>query len=194
MVMLSLRLLGIENIWTPFAFTVGTTLDSVETYNLAQGFYRISIGRYSGGEYSVLDSDQVDTFKKLWKTLQKVDEDKPYLEYALSQFDRSFDEDSEEIKLIDYITALESIVFGRVKNAPSPFGRVIGIAIGMLTGKTEKQRTEIEQKLNKAYEIRNQVVHGHLHQKIGKDDKHFSDTVSFVEKCLKKSLIKLLEE
>ena len=49
------------------------------------------------------------------------------------------------------IAALEPIVSGRVVDAPSPYGRTIGLAIGMLSGKNEAERKQIERKLNDAY-------------------------------------------
>jgi hypothetical protein len=144
--------------------------------------------------YHILSKEKIEDFKTLWKAQKNADKKKPHLLFALSQFNKSFEDYSEE-KFIDYITAFESIVFGRGSNAPSPYGRAIGIAIGMLIGKNEKERTIIEQKLNEAYEIRNKVVHGHLHHKLeNTDDEKLSELRGFTKECLIQSLQKLLKE
>jgi hypothetical protein len=64
--------------------------------------------------------------------------------------------------LIDYITTFESIAFRRCRRAPSPYRRAIGIAISMLIGANEKERSEIEKTLEGAYEMRNNLSYGHL--------------------------------
>ena len=148
----------------------------------------------SVGSYHVLPKEQIGEFKALWKALKKADKKKPHLLFALSQFNRSFEDSSEE-KFIDYVTAFESIVFGRGTNAPSPYGRAIGIAIGMLIGKNEGERTLTEQKLNEAYEIRNKVAHGHLRHKLDSvNDEELLAILAFTKECLIQSLQKLLKE
>lgn len=148
----------------------------------------------SVGSYHILPKEQIGEFKALWKALKKADKKKAHLLFALSQFNRSFEDSSEE-EFIDYVTAFESIVFGRGTNAPSPYGRAIGIAIGMLIGKNEKERTLIEQKLNEAYEIRNKIAHGHLRHKLDSvNDEELLTLLAFTKECLIQSLQKLLKE
>ena len=117
------------------------------------------------GKDSCLTKDTVEEFITIWQALKKAEIDKPHLHFALIQFERASNEHSQEESLVDIVTAFESIVFGRGRNAPSPYGRAIGIAIGMLIGKNEAERAEIEHKLNDAYEARNLIVHGHLRKK-----------------------------
>jgi hypothetical protein len=97
---------------------------------------------------------------------------------------------------MDYMTAFESIVFGRGNRAPFPYGRAIGIAIGMLIGENEKERTKIEDVLNKAYEMRNTIAHGHLRrgQIEPYADPKTSDLFTSIENYLRRSLQRLLEE
>jgi hypothetical protein len=144
--------------------------------------------------YHILSKEKIEDFKALWKAQKNADKKKPHLLFALSQFNKSFEDSSEE-EFIDYITAFESIVFGRGTNPPSPYGRAIGIAIGMLIGKNEKERTSIEQKLNEAYEIRNKVAHGHLRHKLDSvNDEKLLTLLAFTKECLIQTLQKLLKE
>ena len=182
----ALRLLNIDKIRMPTSFYVSA--DSLYISNPAPVVKEIR------GDYSFLPKEEIEEFKTLWKALKKADTKKPHLVFALSQFNRSFEDYNEE-KFIDYITAFESIVFGRGTNAPAPYGRAIGIAIGMLIGKNERERTSIERKLNEAYEIRNKVVHGHLHHKLDNTDyEALLDLLTFTKECLILSLRKLLKE
>lgn len=180
------RLLNINKVSMPTSFYV--SVDSLYISNPHPKRKALA------GEYSILAGGQVEEFKLLWKALKGAEKRKPHLAFALSQFNRSF-EDRDEEKFIDYITAFESIVFGRGTNPPSPYGRAIGIAIGMLIGRNEKERAAIEGKLNSAYEIRNKVVHGHLRQKLdAADDETLWDLLVFTKECLILSLTKLLKE
>jgi hypothetical protein len=183
---LAFRLLKVDKIWMPTSFYVSA--DSLYISNPAP------VVKAEVGDYSFLPKEEIGEFKTLWKALKKIDTKKPQLVFALSQFNRSFEDFTEE-KFVDYITSFESIVFGRGTNAPSPYGRTIGIAIGMLIGKNEQERTSIEQKLNEAYETRNKVVHGHLRYKL--DDADYEarlNLLAFTKECLILSLRKLLKE
>ena len=183
---LAFRLLSIDKTWMPTAFYVSA--DSLYVSNPFTN--RITVDDVC----SILHREQIEEFQTIWNALNIADKKKPYLVFALSQFTRSF-EDSTEEQFVDYITAFESIVFGRGTNAPSPYGRAIGIAVGMLIGKKEKERKSIEQRLNEAYEIRNKVVHGHLHHKLGDpDDEKLLKLATFTKDCLVKCLKKLLTE
>lgn len=124
-----------------------------------------------------------------------MEEKKSYLSFPLDQFTKAFEENYPEDIIVDFMTAFESLVFHRVKETTKPYGRVIGIAIGMLLGKNEKERTEIEKNLEAAYEMRNAVVHGHLRKKLRKyDDEHGTQLLFKVENYLRCSLRRFLEE
>lgn len=179
------RLLGIENTLMPISFYVSATAFYVSTPYPEQDF---------NSEQNILKKEQIEEFKLLWKEIKKAKEKENHLFFALSQFDRSFGDSNEE-QFVDYITAFESIVFGRGTNPPSPYGRTIGIAIGMLIGNNEKGRIEIESKLNQAYETRNKVVHGHLHHKFeSTDEEEQTKLLEFTKQCLINSLKKLLKQ
>jgi hypothetical protein len=184
---MGLRLLGLGPVKMPIAFRLTEDSLYVEDFLPKLKYF------FEDRQY-VLSKQQILEFKIIWKALRKVEKKKPHLEFALSQFNKSF-EDSNEETFIDYVTAFESIVFGRGKNAPYPYGRSIGIAIGMLIGKNEKERTDIERMLNDAYEVRNKVVHGHLRHKLeNQNDDAISKLLDYTQECLIKSLRKLLEE
>ena len=186
LVITSLRLLNVG--WTPMLTAFYISVDSLLISDPYPKRY------YPLNKYSVLSKEKTEEFKLLWKVQKNIYKKKPHLVFALKQFNKSFQNYGKE-EIVDYITAFESIVFGRGTNPPSPYGRAIGIAIGMLIGKNEKERTQIEQRLNEAYEIRNKIVHGHLQNKINAGgEKRFSDLLAFTKECLIQSLIKLLKE
>lgn len=183
---LTFRLLNFDDMPMPTAFYL--TADS--TYISNPHPKRNTIV----GNYQILYNNQINEFKNLWKALNKIETRKPHLVFPLAQFDKSFNASLEET-FIDYMTAFESIVFARGKNAPYPYGRVIGIAIGMLIGKDAKERTTIEQKLNAAYEVRNKVVHGHLRHKMeGNSYEATSNLLASTRAYLIRSLRKLIDE
>lgn len=183
---LALRVLGLEPMRMPVAFCL--TIDSSYFENF------MADHRTLEEKHHILTKDQILELKSVWRSLQGAEKKKPYLQFALSQFATSSGHSNEE-KFIDYITAFESIVFARGTNAPYPYGRAIGIAIGMLIGRSERERLSIEQRLNEAYEIRNKVVHGHLRYKLGDpDSEHLEKLLNFTEGCLVKCLRKLLAE
>jgi hypothetical protein len=145
-----------------------------------------------------LKQREKDEFVELWKKLKQVKKKKPYLIFALKQFPEPFY--TLEDQLVNFIMAFESLVFGREKNIPKKYGRIripsgrtIGIAISMLLGKSEKERTEIERDLVEAYELRNKIVHGHL--KMSKNhEERMSELFDRVEDYLRRSLRKFVEE
>jgi hypothetical protein len=98
-----------------------------------------------------------------------------------------------EEQLVYYIMAFESRVFGRQKKDAKPYGIAIGIAIAMLIGKDEKERTRIENDLTEAYELRNKIVHGHLREQLN-PEKKMIELFDRVEDYLRRSLRKFVKE
>lgn len=142
-----------------------------------------------------LNHKESDKFVELWKRHQSVKKEKPHLKFPLSQFNKALEEEFLEDAMVDFTTAFESLAFYGVEKPPRPYGKAIGIAIGMLLGKNQKERTEIEKNLEKAYEMRNSIVHGHLRKRLQKyDDKRGTQLLFKVEDYLRRTLRKFLEE
>lgn len=146
--------------------------------------------KYYLGEPYFLEEKEVPTFVELWREFQRIGKRKKYLKFPLNQFMKAYEDDFPEDMMIDYMTAFESIVFGRGGNSPRPIGKTIGIAIGMFLGKNEKERGKIEKDLEEAYTARDKIVHGHLRWKFKAD----LDLLSRVENYLRRSLRSLVEE
>lgn len=185
-IVLALRLLGAGDVEALTAFK----LDAGGSYAIS----KISPTVQEGPSY-FLKRKETDVFVKLWKKLQSVDEEKPYLRFPLDQFSRAFEENFSEAMIIDFMTAFELLVFYGVEKPPRPYGEAIGIAIGMLLGKNQKERIEIEKNLKKAYEMRNSIVHGHLRKRLQKyDDKRGTQLLFKMEDYLRRALKRFLEE
>lgn len=143
-----------------------------------------------------LKKEETPSFKRLWKAIQKIEDDKAYLTFPLEQFTKAFEKraagyDSEAI--VDYAIALESLVFHKEERAIEPAGKVVGIAIGMLLGNNLKERTDVKSSLEKAYKIRNALVHGNL-KKIHKYESELIKVSTKTENYLRNSLRLLVEE
>ena len=187
-IVLALRLLKNSSITTPTSFLLHP---DGRSYAISEPSPRVNLemDRY------FLEEREIDTFIELWKKLQTVEKEKPHLKFPLFQFTKAFEEPNSEYIIVNFMTAFESLVFHRGKEIPKPYGRTIGITIGMLLGKNEKERAEIEKTLKDAYDIRNAIVHGHLRKKLQKyDDTHRTKIIFEAEDYLRRSLRKLLEE
>ena len=139
-----------------------------------------------------LKKEEIKSFSQLWNRLQKINDEQPQLEFPLTQFTRAFEERaSKEFSdaIVDYMIALESLVFYEESRSVEPAGKVIGIAIGMLLGNNQDERTEIKETLIKAYEIRNAKVHGNLEklQKYGSNIEKLSiDVEDYLRRVLRR--------
>lgn len=183
-IILALRLLKPEGLYAQTAFFISST-NGLYYVTDTSPITSVLLERF------FLKQEEVGGFMELWKKLQAIETEKPYLELALKQFSEFFYDVPEQ--LANYMMAFESLVFGRENPAPKPYGRAIGIAIGMLLGKDEKERTKIEKDLKEAYELRNRIVHGHL--KIQKyHEKHTEKLFDRIADYLRRSLRKFVEE
>jgi hypothetical protein len=181
----ALRLIGVGDFSIPTALLFSNSI-YVDNNIIIPSFFE---------KRSALPKQEIAVFIQLWNRLNTIENDKPYLKFSLFQFNKSFTENSLEFSWIDCVTSFESIVFHNMKNTPRPIGPVIGIAIGMLIGKDEGERSEIKKILTHAYETRNTIVHGHLR----KEDIDYNDEKEFlfyfkVRDYLRRVLRKLLEE
>ena len=142
-----------------------------------------------------LNQSETNEFKKLCRitNIQKIRKKKPYLSLAITQFNRAYDDrKTSEDKILDYAIALESLVFHEEKKSIEPAGRVIGIAIGMLLGLNQPERTKIKNGIVKAFEVRNAKVHGNL-KKLSKFS-NLTEISNQMENYLRLVLQKLIKE
>lgn len=183
-IILALRLLKPGELFAPTAFFISSKQKSygvTNTHPVANALPK----------HFLLKKREVVEFVELWKKLKQLENEKPHLIFALKQLSEPFYIPEEQ--LANYMMAFESLVFGRSKEASRPYGRTIGIAISMLLGKSEEERTEIENDLAEAYELRNRIVHGHL--KMSKNnEKRMRKLFDRVKDYLRRSLRKFVEE
>ena len=143
-----------------------------------------------------LKREETKSFKRLWKAIQKIEGDIAYLTFPLEQFTKGFEKRAagfDNEACVDYAIGLESLVFHKEERAIEPAGKVIGIAIGMLLGNNEKERIEIKNSLEKAYKIRNALVHGNL-KEIHRYESELIKVSTEMENYLRNSLSLLIEE
>ena len=151
---------------------------------------------YDYEEPFVLSTENSEDVVRLWNKLQNVEKENLSLKFSLDQFSKSFNEQYAENGIVDLMTAFESVVFSKEKNAPRPYGKVIGIAIGMLLGRSRTERGKIRDELEDAYSLRNKIVHGHLRDIDTIDTVYVIDEVwaSKIREYLRRTLKILLEE
>lgn len=101
---------------------------------------------------------------RLVEILKKVQNatSKAYLDFPLRLFMSTYEKDMPVEKIVDYMTVLESLVFFGKDRGIEPAGEVIGIAIGMMLGNDQHERSEMKEILTEAYRVRNARVHGNL--------------------------------
>lgn len=142
-----------------------------------------------------LKQEETDRLVELWKKVQNIEKAKPQLHYPLHLFTKSFDVKSPEDKIVDYMTIFDSIVFHNEKRTIEPAGNVIGIAIGMLLGNNQKERTKIKETIIEAYRVRNAKVHGNTDKLKKLRDKLDIKKISLHTKdYLRRTLRKFVEE
>jgi len=188
-IVLALGLFKHDYVYTPTAFL----LDSSETSFTVSNIHPLTIAFREHPYF--LRHKEIEAFVELWSKLQNMKEEKLYLRFPLGKFEETLHlEDYPYDNLLKYMLAFESIVFRRGTEAPRPYGRAIGIAAGMLLGKNEKERTQIEKSLKRAYEIRDKLAHGHLLIKFDRLPEDYGHVESDAHEYLRRTLRKLLEE
>lgn len=187
-IVLALRLLKEGEIETLTAFLLDPNQESKTITTIAP------ISHLPSEPY-FLKKEEVEDLIGLWRRLQDVESKKAQLSFPLKQFARAFEEAYAEDVIVDLMVAYESLVFRRGTESPRPYGRMIGIAIGMLIGRSEGERAEIEKDLKQAYEYRDKIVHGHLRKKLHDYTIEVEKRIyTKPENYLRRSLRKLIEE
>lgn len=156
--------------------------------------YAMKRSDITGGPVGIsykLSKEETDDFKEFYKRIEKkIDCSK----IPLKRFNETYRRVNVEDKLIDYLIAFEAL-FLRGTKILTHIGRTIGIASSMLLGKTDEEREEIRDFLEKAYSIRNDIVHGSDYETepIVREKRYtFNDFVSKTEDYLRESIKKLL--
>jgi len=142
----------------------------------------------------VLSFDEIPTVKKTLEKIQGIDFTKrKSLRLAFKRFQRAYEEEDVEDRLIDLMIAFEAL-FLRGEKAMRPAGRIVAIACSILLGKNDEEREEIRRLLTKAYSIRNCIVHGAEYKKpYLKSEYGLLEFVPKIEDYLRASIKKLLE-
>lgn len=98
----------------------------------------------------------------LWERVQEITS-KPFLTFPLRVFTEAYHKGaSYDDRIVDYMVAFESLIFHGMDKSIEPAGEVMGIAVGMLLGIDQEDRTKIKMTLKNAYEVRNAKVHGNV--------------------------------
>jgi len=141
-----------------------------------------------------LKKEETADLIELWKRIQ-VMTPKEHLKFPLRKFKEAYDRSGLAYvdKIVDYMVALESLVFFDEKESIKPAGKVIGIAVGMLLGNNHNERAKIKKTLTRAYGVRNAIVHGNL-KKLEKYKQGIKKLSLDVEEYLRRVLRKFIEE
>jgi hypothetical protein len=147
-----------------------------------------SIDQFS--EYCLATHEIPKLCKLTAKTLNIDLEKRKSLRIAVDRFNRSYYEEENEDRLIDYIIAFEALFSSHERRSQHA---IIAVACAMLLGKSEKQRREIINLLDLAYKTRNCIVHGSdLREMLEEKKLNLEELTSKVEQILRASLRKLI--
>ena len=140
-----------------------------------------------------LKSEDIQSLKTLWNRMQKSSE-KPHLDFPIRNFMSSYDKLSYVDKIVDFMIAFESLIFYEERQALEPAGKIMGIGIGFMLGKNQKERDRIKTALTEAYTVRSDRVHGNEKQLRRLDRNHIEELAIEIEEYLRCTLRKLIEE
>jgi hypothetical protein len=188
-ILLALRLLKEEAVESPTAFREY----SDGGFDVSEATPLVRIHQGFDAQY-FLKKEEILRFKGLYNRLLNLKEEKPYLVFPLAQYAKALEEPFPEDIIIDTMVSLEALIFYNVEGNPEPKGVMMGIAIGMLLGSTQKEREEIKKVLREVYELRNKLIHG----KVEKFERLINEGDPYVllkaVHYLRMTLTKLLEE
>jgi len=148
-----------------------------------------------GSTYAIM-IDEIKEIKKMARKLDRIDfGERNSLRIACERFSRSYEEYRKDEQIIDFMVAFEALFLrGR---AQSRIGSYIGLGCSMLLGKNDKERQEIYDFLVKAYEIRNDIVHGSefitsIQMQVGDKTYGIQEVVVQLREYLRESIKKLI--
>ena len=137
-----------------------------------------------------LTKGEVDKFVVLLNKIKSLKlTNRQDLNIVLHRFNKSYDDPLEEA-LIDTMIALESLVLWKGRNeGRSNIKEKIAVGASMLIGRTFVEKRMIRLRIEKAYETRNEIVHG-IKYKVGKKE---AELYHHVKEYLRRAIIKMLD-
>lgn len=132
-----------------------------------------------------IEKKEVSDFIDLLEKIKRLKLSKhPDLEIPIHRFNKSYGDRLEE-KYIDLMIAIESLV----RPSRGSISKQVAIGISMLIGETSKERRDVRADVDKAYDIRNKIVHGAMYR-VTKDKEPLYYRV---EDYLRRAIIKVLD-
>lgn len=186
-IIFALRLMGSGDVKAYNAIRLAHA-DEKEGSMILTTFYSQNV--YSARTY-FLKGEASRNLADIWKKLRDV-ASKEYLDFPLRLFMNTYETNIPVEKIVDYMTIFESLTFYGRDKAIEPAGEVIGIALGMMLGKDEHERSEMKEILTEAYRVRNARVHGNL--KKLPQPQEIAKLAMKVEDCVRFTLRKFVEE
>jgi hypothetical protein len=188
-IILALRLLKAETVVAPTAFREY----SDGTFGVSDATPLVRVHPGFDTQY-FLKKEEIPSFKGLYDRLRNLKEEKPYLVFPLAQYAKSFEETFPEDIIVDIMVAFEALIFYKFEKTPDQAGVLMGIAVGMLLGSTQKEREEIKSILREVHGLRNAIVHGNVDKFERLANKRNSSVLLKAVDYLRMTLTKLLEE
>ena len=145
--------------------------------------------RMRGGKESLLDENDANHLKKLWKNVAEG-ANREKVRLALKRFGDTAERMSAEDKLIDYWIALESLF---APEASSEIRYRAALRIASFLGE-EEERTEIYRDIGLSYDFRSAVVHANRGRLANLEKKvTLSEMTERTRGYLRRALLKILE-
>jgi hypothetical protein len=114
---------------------------------------------------------------------------------ACERLSRSFEERREDDKIIDMAIAFEALFTDKNNSKLEYMGKFVGLGCSMLMGKDSKDREAISNFIQKAFSVRNNIVHGNrkIDTKITVQNEEYTvkEFTNKLQYYLKQAIIKL---
>lgn len=136
-----------------------------------------------------LSRKESEDFKQYYKKAKrKID----CSDIPLRRFNETYQRQSDEDKIIDYMISFESLFLAR--ESPSEMGYKLAHRVSLLLGENEARKKEIFLEMKKAYTVRSDIVHGRKIRSITIREKKLSlsEFVQQIEEHLRLSIRVLL--
>jgi hypothetical protein len=114
---------------------------------------------------------------------------------ACERFNRSYEERRYDDKIIDLAIAFEALFTGEDTTKLEYMGKFVGLGCSMLLGQNTKERKEIRKFLEKAFNLRNGIIHKRKFEtiiKVSSKKYEMKDFSTQLQKYLRDSIKKLL--
>lgn len=155
--------------------------------------FSYSYGRSFPGAQYVLSNKEIPNFLEVWKLYQRTRQLKrKKVEIAIHRFDFSYEKQTLEDKLIEYIIGFEALL---LPNVNQELGYRSALRGSTLLGEDPNGRKRTYLELKKGYDVRCDIVHEGLTKmtvKIGLEEIHLYELVNRVEDHLRSTIRKFL--